>query len=651
MGLRCYPSIGAVGRPVDVALIAIPAHAVLPELERCASAGVKHAVIIASGFAEEGGASADIQASITALAQRTSMRISGPNAEGYYNATLQLACTFSPTLQKRPVHTQRISPKRVGIVAHSGGVGFALFQQGMRAGFEFSYVVTTGNEADLTMADFVEYMVADPHTHIVFLYCETIRDPERFERACLLARATGKFIVAIKVGQSTAGQRATASHTASMAGWNVAYTAFFERCGVFQASDMEEALAITALLVTGPLPRGKRVAVLTASGGAGAWASDTIERLGGAVPALSDALRSRIRALLPSYASDANPIDVTAQGARSGAMVTIAEMLSESDEVDAILFAHSLTISHFVLDGAALGRIAAAARKPLVFYSFSIPTELAITELAKAGIAVTTDLSATCSALLKLAEPQPSGYARPERRSAPQAVQEMLRSAAPILSEFEAKRVLASYRIQASTEKLAASEEAAVHAANAIAYPVALKVQSPDCPHKTEIGGVHLNVDSAQGVRAAYRALLTAMSTRAPNAQLSGVLVQRMAPRGYEVIVGTVRDATFGPLVMVGFGGVAVELYRDVIYRLAPVTAEGALDMLEHLQSYQLLRGFRGSAVLDTRPLAELIATLSHIAWELSDQIDELELNPVIVHADGSGYTIADALLRSRSPR
>lgn len=653
-GLPCFPSIAAAGedrgRPVDVALIAIPAQAVLPELERCAAAGVRHAVIISAGFAEEGGESATIQDEIVALGRRSGMRICGPNAEGYYNAIINLAATFSPTLAERPGDSPRISNKKVGIVTQSGGVGYALFQQGRRAGLDFSYVVSSGNEADIGLAEFVEYMVDDHETRVIFLYVETIRDTQRFERAALRALELGKQIVVIKIGQSASGQRAAASHTAAMAGWNVAYGALFARCGVFQALDLEEAVAMVCLLVTGPLPKGKRVAVLSASGGAGAWAGDTIERLGGSVPLLSEATQAAIRTHIPSYGSAANPIDVTAQALRTGGMLRIADLLSESDEVDAILIVTSLTIKHFFFDKAELKRIAANGRKPFIFYSFSIPTELAITSLAETGIAATTNLPGTCLALIKLAQAVPTGYVlRTPPPALPAAVRRTLAGADSLLCEYEVKDILQHYGVTAAQEHLATSAEAAVAAADKLGYPVVLKVQSPLLPHKTEIGGVRLNVSTPPEVRAAYQALVAAAGKHSDARQLRGILVQRMAPRGHEIIIGAMRDPSMGPLVLVGFGGIAVELYRDVTYRMAPVDAAGAREMLDSLKSAALLKGFRGQPAVDIEPVAQLIAAVSSIAWDLSEVIDEFELNPVIVHADNSGLTIADALMRKRA--
>ena len=219
-------------------------------------------------------------------------------------------------------------------------------------------MVTSGNEADIDMAEFVEYMVEDSDTHVIFLYIESIRDITRFTHAALRAREIGKSIVVVKIGQSASGQRAAASHTAAMAGWNVAYTAFFERCGIYQALDLEEALNMACLLVTGPLPKGKRVAIVSASGGAAAWAGDTIERLGGSVPILSETTQLAIQQHIPSYGAPQNPIDITAQALRTGGMLRIVDYLMDSEEVDSILIVTSLTIKNFYLDNNQLQQLA-----------------------------------------------------------------------------------------------------------------------------------------------------------------------------------------------------------------------------------------------------------------------------------------------------
>src|SRR5450755_2796895 len=279
-GLRCYPSIGAVGEPMDLALVAIPATGVAPALEECAKAGVKNALIISSGFAEEGGAASDMQASLVAVTDKYGIRACGPNCEGYFNALGRVATTFSPTVETREdPNAVYVSPKRIGVIAQSGGIGFSLFNRGKAAGLAFSYVISTGNEADLGMADFLDYMIEDEHTAAVILFCETVRDGPAFVAALAKARRLGKPVIAIKVGRSDAGTRASASHTASLSGSYTAYHAVFERYGVIEAEDPDEAVAIAGVVLSCPLPKGRRVGIVTVSGGGGAAFSSAGSRL------------------------------------------------------------------------------------------------------------------------------------------------------------------------------------------------------------------------------------------------------------------------------------------------------------------------------------------------------------------------------------
>ena len=280
-GLPCYRSIAAVGTPVDLALVAIPAAGVAAALEECAQAGVKNALIISSGFAEEGGAAGDMQADLVEVTKRTGIRACGPNCEGYFNALGKVATTFSPTVEmQEDENAVRVSDRRIGVIAQSGGIGFALFNRGKAAGIGFSYVISTGNEADLSMADFLDYMVQDPNTHAVMLFCEAVRNGPSFVAALAKARQLGKPIIAIKVGRSSAGTRASASHTASLSGSYTAYHAIFERYGVIEAEDTDEAVAIAGVLVSCPLPKGRRVGIVTPSGGGGVWMADMLSAHG-----------------------------------------------------------------------------------------------------------------------------------------------------------------------------------------------------------------------------------------------------------------------------------------------------------------------------------------------------------------------------------
>src|SRR4051794_7338573 len=343
-GLKCYPSIGDVGQPIDLAIVIIPARAVLGALEQCAAAGVKNAVIISSGFAEEGGDSTAMQDAIVALAKRTGMRISGPNAEGFYSEAQHVAATFSPTVDVKPGQVDLVATqRRAAIVAQSGGIGFAIKHRAKALGVAISYCVSAGNESDLGAGEFLDYMVQDVSTDVILLFIEGIRDTEKFLAAARRAAEIGKPVIVTKVGRSSAGERAAASHTASMAGWTAAYDAVFAKYGFIVSNDLDEAVTIAALLTTSPLPKGDRVAVVTVSGGGGIWGADTVSAQGLQVPELSDGVQATIRGLIPSYGSPCNPIDITAQAVHSGGLQKTIELLDRSDEVDAILVVISLS--------------------------------------------------------------------------------------------------------------------------------------------------------------------------------------------------------------------------------------------------------------------------------------------------------------------
>src|SRR6195256_2501446 len=405
-GLKCYPSIADVGQPIDLAIVSIPARAVLGALEQCAAVGVKNAVIISSGFAEEGGDSAVMQNAIAELAKNTGMRISGPNTEGFYSQVQRVAATFSPTVEVRSDAPRLVATKRrIGIVAQSGGIGFAIYHRAKALGIALSYVVSAGNESDLGAGEFLDYLVQDSSTDVILLFIEGIRDVAKFLAAARRAAETGKPVIVTKVGRSGAGERAAASHTASMAGWSAAYDAVFARYGFIVSNDLDEAVTIAAVLTTNPLPKGDRVAVLTVSGGAGIWGADAVSMQGLKVPELSDAVQAQIKRWMPSYGAAGNPIDVTAQGVRSGGLQKTIDLLDASDEVDAILAVLSLSSEvRMWFKEAELKPVISAQRKPIVFYSYTLPSAFARTELAKSGVVVLSGLTHVAVAMRRLVE-------------------------------------------------------------------------------------------------------------------------------------------------------------------------------------------------------------------------------------------------------
>lgn len=650
-GLKCYPSIADVGQPIDLAVVIIPARAVLGALEQCAAAGVKNAVIISSGFAEEGGDSAAMQDAIVALARKTGMRISGPNAEGFYSEVQRVAATFSPTVDIKPGEHRLIATRRrIGIVAQSGGIGFAIFNRAKALGIALSYVVSAGNESDLGAGEFLEYMVQDASTDVILLFIEGVRDVEKFLAAAQRAAETGKPVIVTKVGRSGAGERAAASHTASMAGWSAAYDAVFAKYGFIVSNDLDEAVTIAAVLTTNPLPKGDRVAVLTVSGGAGIWGADTVSMQGMQVPELSKPIQDDIARLLPSYGSARNPIDVTAQGVHSGGLQRSIDLLSVSDEVDAILVVQSFSSdTRMPFKRAELKPVIDAQNKPVVFYSYTLPSQFARNELAASGVVVLSGLTHIGVAMRRMVDyarfkpPAPVSSGAPSSRD----LSAHLKSTA--MSEFDSKSLLRAAGISLPEEVLVTERDALDAAIARVGLPLVMKIQSPDIPHKSEVGGVRVNIATKGEGFIAYQALLDDARKHRPNAAIQGVLVCPMAKKGVEIIVGTICDATFGPMVMVGLGGITTELFRDVIYRPAPVSAGEAAGMLAELKAAPLLQGFRGAAKADIAALSQLISQISDLAAACRDRISEIEINPVLVHPEGQGVTIVDALVVPKS--
>jgi acyl-CoA synthetase (NDP forming) len=649
-GLKCYSSIADVGQPIDLAIVIIPARAVLGALEQCAAAGVKNAVIISSGFAEEGGDSAAMQDAIAALAKRTGMRISGPNAEGFYSQVQRVAATFSPTVDVKPNEQPLVaSRRRIGIVAQSGGIGFAIYHRAKALGIALSYVISAGNESDLGAGEFLEYMVQDPSTDVILLFIEGIRDVEKFLAAAKRAAEIGKPVIVTKVGRSGAGERAAASHTASMAGWSAAYDAVFAKYGFIISNDLDEAVTIAAVLTTNPMPRGERVAVLTVSGGAGIWGADTVSMQGLQVPELSAPIQAEIGKLMPSYGVARNPIDVTAQGAHAGGLQKSIDLLDASDEVDAILVVLSLSSdTRIPFKQAELKPVIDAQNKSIVFYSYTLPSQFARTEFAKSGAAVLSGLTHVGVAMRQM-------VARAKFRLAPPAdtgamplrdISAHLKSAK--LSESDSKSLLRDAGIALPDEVLVTEKSALDGVIARVGFPLVMKIQSRDIPHKSEVGGVRVNIATKGEVFLAYEKLLQNARRHRPDAEIQGVLVGPMAKRGVEIIIGTMCDATFGPLIMVGLGGITTELFRDVIYRPAPASAAEASAMLAELKAAPLLNGFRGAARADIPALSRLISQVSVLAARFSEQISEIEINPVLVHPEGQGVTIVDALVVRR---
>jgi acyl-CoA synthetase (NDP forming) len=517
----------------------------------------------------------------------------------------------------------------------------------------FSYIVTTGNEACLDAFQFVDYMLDDGQTDIFLMFLEDIKDPARFAAVAQRALRAGKPIVVTKIGHSAAGQRAAASHTAALAGEYSSYRAMFERYGVIEGRDIEEIVDIAAgFSYWGDrLPAGKRVGIVTGSGGAGGWMADTAGAAGLRVPTLDPQTRALIDAHLPSYGTSQNPVDGTAGAIRTVGYSFLCETVAGSNEVDAVIAITSARQpGRFEKEFDNLSRLSDKIGKPVMFCSYTTPGKEAVAVLSRAGYPLFTNMRNCTHTLAKMADYRAlrERFMRAPVLVTPPRPPEAgvaLAAAGDVLCEYQAKRVLACYGLDAPGETLVHDADGAIAAAATIDGPVVLKVQSPDILHKTEAGVVALDLVTDAEIRTSYNELIARAARHDPGADLHGVLVQPMAPPGHEIILGINRDATFGPMMMVGLGGIHVEVLGDVAFSPVPLSADDARHLLDRLRGVALLHGVRGQPPADIDALVNLMVRVARLADDWCDDIAEIDLNPVLVHEQGQGVSIVDALI------
>ena len=660
-GVKAYSSVEALPERVDLAILIIPAEFIVAELERCGRAGVPAAVILSSGFAEEPGERGmRMQAEIAAIARRYDMAVSGPNTEGFANIAAGLCATFSPALDKK---SGAISPARalgtgqVSVISQSGGVGFAFFDRARPRNLQFRHIVTTGNEAALEVADVLDYLIDEGGTDVFLLLLEDVKTPATFIRAAEKALRAGKPVIVGKIGQSEPGVRAVASHTAALAGSRDAYRAVFERYGLIEGRDFDEMLDLaTGFLACGDrLPAGNRVAICTSSGGAGVWMTDACAAVGLDVPVLDDETRKAIDVHIPSYGTSQNPIDSTAQGVHQLGYAAFAQMAARSPLIDAVVVVVTARRSAFLEnDLDKLKTLKAESRKPVFMWTYTLPSERSVEILNEAGYPLFTGAPGCAHTLRAMADyrrlreqisANPSTVAA--QHPARDTVRSKLLASGPVLTEWQARPLLAAYGIGiAETGRLVHTAKEARAAVEALDCAVALKVQSPDIAHKTEAGAVLLNIAPGAATDA-YRRVLANARTHTPDARIDGVLVQPMLPQGREMLLGITRDQRWGPMLMLGLGGVLVEVLNDTVLAPVPFDRAQAVALIWRLKGAAILKEHRGRPAADVEALADLMVRLSRFAADHSDIVAEIDLNPVIVHADGASP--ADVLIVTRA--
>jgi acyl-CoA synthetase (NDP forming) len=637
-GLVAYPDIAAIAGPVDVVVVVTPAHSVCEVARSCADHGVAGLVVITAGFAETGPEGAQREAELRGICRQAGMRLIGPNCLGIVDTGAGLNATFLP---RPPL------PGRLGIMSQSGALGVALVERARLLGLGLSSFVSVGNNADVSATDLLEYWEDDPATDLIGLYLESFGDPGGFARVARRLSAR-KPILAIKSGRSHAGDRAVRSHTAAAATPDVAVDALLRGSGVLRVDTMQELLDTARLLAAQPLPAGDRVAIVGNSGGPGALAADACERTGLRVPELSKETQRRVRrSLRPSLrevAAVANPIDLTADGNADELAQAMTVVLADPS-VDAVLVVY--TPRSTPGDGEAattIAEVAAATDKTvlacLVGHDETIEPggvpAYAFPEQAACALRHAVD-----HARWRARPPEPP--ASPPRVQADRA-REIVRCdlaehpGGRWLDPDTTTRLLRCFGVNVADSVRVDSPEAAGHAATLAGRPVALKATGPALVHKSDVGGVRLDLTEPDQVAEAYRQLSTSLGPA-----MTGAVVQPMAEPGVEVIVGAVRHEAFGPLVMTGMGGVAAELLADRSFRIPPLTATEAEAMLKELRCAPLLSGYRGRPAVDLDRLREQVLRVATLVMELPE-IAELDLNPVIATPDDA--VAVDARIR-----
>lgn len=640
-GLKAYPSVTAIGAPIDLAIIVVGADLVKQAVEECADAGVKTAILMSSGFAEIGEQGRRLQEEIRDIARSRGIRLTGPNTVGLVNVIDRVIATFSAG-----VASGMAEPGRVAIVSQSGAFGSYCFALARERGIGISYLMTTGNECDVEIADGLAFMAEDPNTDVICVYIEGIRDGRKFMAALDLCQKRGKKVVAVKVGRSDAGARAAASHTGSLVGADAVYDAVFERYNVYRALSIDELFDVAHACTHGHFPPGRKVGLFTVSGGAGVLMADEAQTLGLDVAPVPDETRAKMLELVP-FAGVNNPVDTTAQILNDMSLVQrFLRLMLEECGYDAIVAA--------LLHTGLVKELADQIRDSLKEVQADHPDKLmAVAMITKPdvkhdyeqdGFPVFEDPTRAVRAAAALCKIS-AGLGGRERSAPPALPAGAEKVPAGRLNEVEAKRILGTAGIPVVEETVAADADAAAEAAARIGYPVVLKIASPDIQHKSEIGGVLLGIADEAALRDGFATIMDRARKAEPKAKIDGVLVAPMIGGGVEMILGVQRDPIFGPVVMCGLGGIFVEVMKDVALRVAPFGEAEAREMIDSLKGAPLLKGARGQAVADIDALAAALSRLSVFAAENADALDSIDINPFIVRPKGEGAVAVDALI------
>ncbi|MBT2336409.1 acetate--CoA ligase family protein [Variovorax paradoxus] len=639
--LQAYASVADLPEVPELAVVAVPPAGVLDVVQDCARRGVKAAVILSAGFSEMGEEGSRLQGRIGEVARATGMRIVGPNCLGAIGVPDKSIATFSVALE-----SSFPTAGSVGIVSQSGNLGSFTLRLADERGLGISRMLTTGNECDVDIADAIASLAADPGTSVILCCMETCRDGAKLTRAMAMAREAGKPLVVLKVGVSEAGSEAAASHTGALACSDAVFDAVLRHGGAIRVPSIELLLEVGhALSVVGParVPGGNRVAVLTASGGFGVLLADAASAQGLALPKLGAQTQARILSVVP-FAAPSNPVDMTAQvSSRPEVLAQVLDAVARDDSCDALILQSANAFHVPRLRDVFLGALAQVRKdhpSRLILLCARAPQDVRA-RLTEMGFPMVEGIDAACATLAALMR----FGARDRAPAVAPAIDRAPLPAEAFATEASAKAVLAEAGLPVPQEAIAASRDEALAAAREMGFPLVLKIVSPDIAHKTEVGGVFVGVVSEEQLREEYDNLLARVARKAPQARIAGVLVAQMVQGGVELILGSKKDPVFGPMVMVGLGGIFAEILKDVALQPAPVDEAQATAMLQSLKAFPLLDGARGRPKADVQAAAKAIVALSRFAVRHAQSVSEIDINPLIVLDQGRGAYALDALI------
>ena len=638
-GLTAYPNVAALPETPDVAIVIVPASAALESVTALAERGCAAAILFTAGFAEIGPEGALEQQKLVDAAHKHGMRLIGPNSLGVINPCNHFYGTFATSCELA-------FPKAgsVAIISQSGAYGAHLMAVSTANDIGLSAVILTGNEADLTVGDMLQMVVQDPATKVIMLYSEGIRESAGLLAGLDAARRARKPVLMMKVGRSAVGSAAAQSHTASIAGDDRVTDAVLKEFGVVRVQTTEQMLDIARLATRGIYPANNSLGVITVSGGAGVIISDAADAIGLPMPEMPQASQDRLLKLLP-FAAPRNPVDVTAQ--------FLNEMSLISTFTDALIAEGKYTsiLGFFTYTGGAASvaprlreqlKIARSKHPDCIFVLSLMASREQIREYESDGFIVFEDPSRAVVAIEAMGQ-FGRAFAKPPGLPAPKLAPITLPSHNP--SEAQAKQLLAQAGIASAPEEVCVETEAAVSAAKKIGFPVVMKIVSPDILHKSEIGGVLLDINDEAAVREGFALLMQRGKTAAPQARLEGVLVAKQLKGGVECILGIHQDPVFGPVAMFGLGGIFVEILQDVVLHRCPFGPDVAEEMIRSIKGAPLLLGARGRPVADIKALAEMLSQLSAFAVAAGPRLQSIDLNPVLAMPQGQGAYAVDAVI------